>query len=123
MGKPAAADLKLGLATAPVLFACEKVKGFLNPVLNIDFAKNYDLSFSMGLHVLWPAKSKNMILKEKGLIYCIIFWDKLFKGKDILLLSEYGLQVWERTAHRKTLYFNLSIVWIVGQVADEKKVL
>lgn len=26
MGKPTAADLKLGLATAPVLFACEKVK-------------------------------------------------------------------------------------------------
>lgn len=26
MGKPAAADLKLGLATAPVLFACEKVR-------------------------------------------------------------------------------------------------
>lgn len=25
MGKPAATDLKLGLATAPVLFACEKV--------------------------------------------------------------------------------------------------
>ena len=25
MGKPAAADLKLGLATAPVLFACERV--------------------------------------------------------------------------------------------------
>lgn len=25
MGKPAAADLKLGLATAPVLFACEQV--------------------------------------------------------------------------------------------------
>lgn len=25
LGKPAAADLKLGLATAPVLFACEKV--------------------------------------------------------------------------------------------------
>ena len=26
MGKPAAADLRLGLATAPVLFACEKVR-------------------------------------------------------------------------------------------------
>ena len=25
LGKPAAADLRLGLATAPVLFACEKV--------------------------------------------------------------------------------------------------
>ena len=25
MGKPTAADLKLGLATAPVLFACEQV--------------------------------------------------------------------------------------------------
>ena len=25
MGKPTAADLKLGLATAPVLFACERV--------------------------------------------------------------------------------------------------
>jgi geranylgeranyl pyrophosphate synthase len=29
MGKPAAADLKLGLATAPVLFACEKVRAKL----------------------------------------------------------------------------------------------
>lgn len=28
MGKPTAADLKLGLATAPVLFACEKVSLF-----------------------------------------------------------------------------------------------
>lgn len=40
LGKPAAADLKLGLATAPVLFACEKVcalekfkeKGTLNSI-------------------------------------------------------------------------------------------
>lgn len=30
MGKPTAADLKLGLATAPVLFACEKVCIFLS---------------------------------------------------------------------------------------------
>jgi decaprenyl-diphosphate synthase subunit 1 len=29
MGKPTAADLKLGLATAPVLFACEKVRRIL----------------------------------------------------------------------------------------------
>lgn len=29
MGKPTAADLKLGLATAPVLFACEKVSSLL----------------------------------------------------------------------------------------------
>lgn len=29
MGKPTAADLKLGLATAPVLFACEKVMYFM----------------------------------------------------------------------------------------------
>lgn len=28
MGKPTAADLKLGLATAPVLFACEKVRWY-----------------------------------------------------------------------------------------------
>lgn len=28
MGKPTAADLRLGLATAPVLFACEKVTLF-----------------------------------------------------------------------------------------------
>ena len=28
MGKPTAADLRLGLATAPVLFACEKVGWF-----------------------------------------------------------------------------------------------
>ncbi|XP_054927519.2 all trans-polyprenyl-diphosphate synthase PDSS1 isoform X2 [Dermacentor andersoni] len=29
LGKPAAADLRLGLATAPVLFACDKVQRFL----------------------------------------------------------------------------------------------
>lgn len=34
MGKPTAADLKLGLATAPVLFACEKVSRIIqfNPL-------------------------------------------------------------------------------------------
>lgn len=32
MGKPTAADLKLGLATAPVLFACEKVKILFNKI-------------------------------------------------------------------------------------------
>jgi geranylgeranyl pyrophosphate synthase len=30
MGKPTAADLKLGLATAPVLFACERVSSKKN---------------------------------------------------------------------------------------------
>lgn len=30
MGKPTAADLKLGLATAPVLFACEKVRSSIS---------------------------------------------------------------------------------------------
>ena len=33
LGKPAAADLKLGLATAPVLFACEKVRQLLQSIL------------------------------------------------------------------------------------------
>lgn len=32
MGKPTAADLKLGLATAPVLFACEKVSIVTHPI-------------------------------------------------------------------------------------------
>lgn len=38
-GKPTAADLKLGLATAPVLFACEQVGVsviFVNEYLSID---------------------------------------------------------------------------------------
>lgn len=35
MGKPAAADLKLGLATAPVLFACEKVSFKINLSTNL----------------------------------------------------------------------------------------
>lgn len=35
MGKPTAADLKLGLATAPVLFACEKV--FKINILNFNY--------------------------------------------------------------------------------------
>lgn len=33
MGKPTATDLQLGLATAPVLFACEQVKGNVMVVL------------------------------------------------------------------------------------------
>lgn len=37
MGKPTAADLKLGLATAPVLFACEKV--------NFNFFIIYNLNY------------------------------------------------------------------------------
>lgn len=37
MGKPTAADLKLGLATAPVLFACEKVRLVLSYIFFIDF--------------------------------------------------------------------------------------
>lgn len=32
MGKPTSADLKLGLATAPVLFAAEKVCIYKNPM-------------------------------------------------------------------------------------------
>ncbi|XP_062123614.1 all trans-polyprenyl-diphosphate synthase PDSS1 isoform X2 [Drosophila sulfurigaster albostrigata] len=34
MGKPTAADLKLGLATAPVLFACEKISVFALPTVH-----------------------------------------------------------------------------------------
>ncbi|XP_060646457.1 all trans-polyprenyl-diphosphate synthase PDSS1 isoform X2 [Drosophila nasuta] len=34
MGKPTAADLKLGLATAPVLFACEKISVFALPAVH-----------------------------------------------------------------------------------------
>lgn len=38
MGKPTAADLKLGLATAPVLFACEKVR---SSILNIAMPRTF----------------------------------------------------------------------------------
>lgn len=45
MGKPAAADLKLGLATAPVLFACEKVsESLLKP-----FDNNFQLPSGLKL--------------------------------------------------------------------------
>jgi len=45
MGKPAAADLKLGLATAPVLFACEKVRIQLITSFNtIHFRIRYKMS-------------------------------------------------------------------------------
>lgn len=42
MGKPAAADLKLGLATAPVLFACEKFPE-LNPMIMRRFQEKGDV--------------------------------------------------------------------------------
>ncbi|XP_059219016.1 all trans-polyprenyl-diphosphate synthase PDSS1 [Stomoxys calcitrans] len=42
LGKPAAADLKLGLATAPVLFACEKYPE-LNPMIMRRFSEPGDV--------------------------------------------------------------------------------
>ncbi|XP_037076916.1 decaprenyl-diphosphate synthase subunit 1-like [Pollicipes pollicipes] len=42
MGKPAAADLRLGLATAPVLFACEKFPE-LNPMIMRRFTEPGDV--------------------------------------------------------------------------------
>lgn len=44
MGKPTAADLKLGLATAPVLFACEKVHFiYLPDNIYVPFVRTWNL--------------------------------------------------------------------------------
>nr|XP_024218333.1 decaprenyl-diphosphate synthase subunit 1 [Halyomorpha halys] len=86
MGKPTAADLKLGLATAPVLFACEKYPE-LNPMIMRrfqepgDVEKAFDLVHkSQGLeqtqflakkHCLEAVRLANSIVEsdyQKGLI-------------------------------------------------------
>lgn len=48
MGKPTAADLKLGLATAPVLFACEKYPE-LNPMIMRRFQEPGDVEMAFKL--------------------------------------------------------------------------
>ncbi|XP_068220854.1 all trans-polyprenyl-diphosphate synthase PDSS1 isoform X2 [Palaemon carinicauda] len=48
LGKPAAADLKLGLATAPVLFACEKFPE-LNPMIMRRFQEPGDVERTLEL--------------------------------------------------------------------------
>ncbi|KAK7872189.1 hypothetical protein R5R35_001750 [Gryllus longicercus] len=48
MGKPAAADLRLGLATAPVLFACEKYPE-LNPMIMRRFQEPGDVEHAFEL--------------------------------------------------------------------------
>jgi decaprenyl-diphosphate synthase subunit 1 len=55
MGKPAAADLKLGLATAPVLFACEKYPE-LNPMIMRRFREPGDVE-----------KAYELVHKSQGL--------------------------------------------------------
>ncbi|XP_030028416.2 decaprenyl-diphosphate synthase subunit 1 [Manduca sexta] len=55
MGKPTAADLKLGLATAPVLFACEKYPE-LNPMIMRRFAEPGDVE-----------KAFELVHKSRGL--------------------------------------------------------
>ncbi|CRK89963.1 CLUMA_CG003691, isoform A [Clunio marinus] len=55
MGKPAAADLKLGLATAPVLFACEKYPE-LNPMIMRRFKEPGDVE-----------KAYELVHKSQGL--------------------------------------------------------
>ena len=46
MGKPTATDLQLGLATAPVLFACEQVKENVKKIVK---TWAYPCSFSLWL--------------------------------------------------------------------------
>ncbi|KAL5289603.1 PDSS1 family protein [Megaselia abdita] len=48
LGKPAAADLKLGLATAPVLFACERFPE-LNPMITRRFNEPGDVDYAFEL--------------------------------------------------------------------------
>ncbi|KAF2881538.1 hypothetical protein ILUMI_24641 [Ignelater luminosus] len=55
MGKPTAADLKLGLATAPVLFACEKYPE-LNPMIMRRFQEPGDVE-----------KAFELVHKSRGL--------------------------------------------------------
>ena len=40
MGKPTAADLRLGLATAPVLFACEQVMMMMMMMMTEQYTKH-----------------------------------------------------------------------------------
>ena len=69
MGKPTAADLKLGLATAPVLFACEKV--------------NYLIFFLHPYHTVKNIKRITSILYEP---HCCCF--SIFTQYSILLFAQ-----------------------------------
>jgi len=58
MGKPTAADLKLGLATAPVLFAARRFPE-LNPMIMRRFSEKGDVETARDLvaQVCWPMSS------------------------------------------------------------------
>lgn len=63
MGKPTAADLKLGLATAPVLFACEKVK-YLRIVVNF-FPDFFFFRYVVHLHIFFITGLFSLNRKKK----------------------------------------------------------
>lgn len=49
LGKPACADLKLGLSTAPVLFACQEYQSEMFPLMKRRFSKSGDVEFAFDI--------------------------------------------------------------------------
>ena len=63
MGKPTATDLQLGLATAPVLFACEQVKENVKKIVK---PWAYPCSFSLWLSFNNKNMNKCQCILEHG---------------------------------------------------------
>lgn len=95
MGKPTAADLKLGLATAPVLFACEKVR-----IIFIEFSLTHIFFHSFYLSLCYfgvvhikcayaPSILSCMILYSRRLLFLFSFETKEKKTKFILVLCHH----------------------------------
>jgi geranylgeranyl pyrophosphate synthase len=67
MGKLVAADLQLGLATAPVLFAAQKYPDELNPMIERRFGEKGDVKRALELVHQSDGLSETKLLAEK---YC-----------------------------------------------------
>ncbi|KAG4079026.1 hypothetical protein HA402_001681 [Bradysia odoriphaga] len=93
MGKPTAADLKLGLATAPVLFACEKFPE-LNPMIMRRFEEPGDVERAFELVHKSQGLEQTRFLARKHCIEAIRLAQELSESpyqKGLIVVNDFVL--------------------------------
>ncbi|KAJ6638520.1 All trans-polyprenyl-diphosphate synthase PDSS1, partial [Pseudolycoriella hygida] len=93
MGKPTAADLKLGLATAPVLFACEKFPE-LNPMIMRRFEEPGDVERAFELVHKSQGLEQTRFLARKHCIEAIRLAQELTESpyqKGLIVVNDFVL--------------------------------
>ncbi|XP_076803661.1 all trans-polyprenyl-diphosphate synthase PDSS1-like [Clavelina lepadiformis] len=96
LGKPSAADLKLGLATAPVLFACEKFPELHSMILR-RFQKPGDVEFALNAVHNSDCLNETRILAKQYCDYAVNHLNKIMPSVERESLADLTQHILHRT--------------------------